>query len=132
MDGVLADFVQHTSDLGIPNNYQWFEPKNTWTEETLAGEAIKTKAMHSPGFWIDLPLCLGARELWDFCEPYGRAVLTAKPQPDSPSLVGEEKLAWILKNLGPHEGDKFICCQRTEKAQYAPGHVLVDDDPRNC
>src|SRR6185436_11760465 len=128
MDGVLADFVMHTFNLKIPNNPQWFDPRETWTEETWAGERIKTKAMHSPGFWNALPLCPGAKDLWDFCEPYGRAVLTAKPQPDSPDLVGIEKLEWINKNLGPHTGDAFICCQRTEKAQYAPGHVLVDDD----
>lgn len=132
MDGVLADFVQHTTDLGIPNNYQWFEPRETWTQETLEGERIKTAAMHSPGFWINIPLCPGAKQLWDFCEPYGRAVLTAKPQPDSPMLVDAEKLAWINKNLGEQPSDTFICCQRTEKQKYAPGHVLVDDDPRNC
>lgn len=132
MDGVLADFVQHTSDLKIPNNYQWFDPRETWTKETWEGEAIKTKAMHSPGFWNSIPLCPGAKELWDFCKPYGRAVLTAKPQADSPDLVAEEKLEWINKFLGPHNGDAFICCLRHEKAKYAPGHVLVDDDPRNC
>lgn len=135
MDGVLADFVQHTTNLKIPNNHQWFEPRETWTKETLEGEAIKTKAMHSPGFWIGIPPMPGAEKLWHAAHSITPQVyvLTAKPQPDSPKLVDAEKYAWLYKHLdSDFSRNNFICCERHEKVQYAKGNVLVDDDPRNC
>lgn len=132
MDGVLADFVTHTNNLGIPNNFQWFEPKDKWTEETWAGEKAKTIAMHSHGFWLTMPVTPDAHKLWDFVPEHQRAVLTAKPQTDSPALVAWEKYAWINKNLGFLPLDRFICCTRVEKALYADGNILVDDDHRTC
>lgn len=135
MDGVLADFVQHLQDLKIPNNHQWFEPRETWTEETWAGEAIKTKAMHSPGFWTSLPVMPGGKKLWDYCQanyPGQVAVLTCKPQKDSPDLVGHDKLHWIKNKLGPIYLDRFNCVAPGEKYLYVKtGDVLIDDDKRH-
>jgi len=132
MDGVLADFVQHTTDLGIPNNHQWFDPRETWTKETWLGEKIKMDAMHSNGFWITMPICPGAKVLWDAVPISQRAILTAKPHAYSPPLIAWEKFAWINKNLGYLPFDRFVCCTRDEKMQYALGNGLVDDDHRTC
>lgn len=132
MDGVLADFVQHTTNLGIPNNFQWFDPRETWTRKTWQGEKTKMDAMHSNGFWITMPVCPGALILWDAVPKSQRAVLTAKPHSMSPALVAWEKFAWINKNLGDLPYDRFVCCTRDEKMQYALGNILVDDDYRTC
>lgn len=136
MDGVLADFVQHLQDLKIPNNHQWFEPRETWTEETWAGERVKTAAMHSAGFWNSLPVMPGGKRLWDFCmQNYGPeqvAVLTCKPQKDSPDVVGIEKYQWINAKLGPLAPEKFFCVEPGSKKRYVlGGDVLIDDDKRH-
>lgn len=137
MDGVLADFNTGVRNLGVPRNEQWFEPRNTWTAETLAGEKIKKKAMHTPGFWEGLPRMPGANKLWEFCSDYHIVVLTAKPYEDSPGQVADEKLRWIKFHLGHLDPQNFICCLRSEKKKFI-GHtphkfqILVDDDPRNC
>jgi 5'(3')-deoxyribonucleotidase len=135
MDGVLADFVQHLQDLKIPNNHQWFEPRDTWTKETWAGEKIKTDAMHSPGFWNTLPVMPGGKQLWDFCQenyPGQVAVLTCKPQSDSPDVVGQEKFEWINLKLGPIFADRFFCVAPGTKKEYVlEGDTLVDDDKRH-
>lgn len=136
-DGVLADFVQGTVNKGIPNNHQWFEPRENWTAETLEGEKVKTRAMHSPGFWCDLPIMPGGRELWDFCHSHfglgGVSVLTSKPQADSPSVVNEEKFWWLNANMGPIAYDRFHCCEPGTKQLYLQaGDILVDDDLRNA
>jgi 5'(3')-deoxyribonucleotidase len=137
MDGVLADFVQHTKDLKIPNNHQWFEPKSQWTAETWAGEKIKTDAMHSPGFWNSLPVMPGGKELWDYCmRTFGSEavhVLTCQPQQDSPAVVAEEKYQWITEKLGPLSVANFHCVNHGEKKNWLKaGDILVDDDKRHA
>lgn len=136
-DGVLADFVQGTINKGIPNNHQWYEPREQWTEKTWAAERMKVAAMHSPGFWSELPVMPGGRELWHWCNSYfGRgqvAVLTSKPANDSPSVVDEEKFWWLNANLGPITYDRFHCCAPHTKQLYLQaGDILVDDDLRNA
>jgi hypothetical protein len=138
MDGVLAHFNEGMKNLGIPVNKQWFEPKELWTEETLAGEKIKEAHMHTKGFWLNIPPMGDAKELWDFVSSYTTPiVLTAKPRDDSPVMVDEEKYEWINKYMGPHPREAFICCTRSEKSNFV-GHtnhkfqILVDDDKRNC
>lgn len=129
----MADFVQHTANLKIPNNHQWFEPRDTWTEETWENERVKTKAMHTPGFWYAIPLMPGAKTLWNAAHSLGKVgILTAKPQDTSPGFIGPEKLQWIRDYMGPMPDENFVCCLRSEKSQYAPDNILVDDDPRNC
>jgi len=133
MDEVLAAFCQHTNDLGIPFNHQWHDPRETWTPETWEGERIKTKAMHTPGFWYAIPVMPGAKELWELAHALDEvSILTAKPQDNSPAFIGPEKLQWIRDYLGPLDDSRFVCCTRLEKVHYAPGNVLVDDDPRTC
>lgn len=132
MDGVLADFMTYINNLGIPNNSQWFEPKDKWTEETWKGEEIKAQAMHSHGFWFHIPSTPDALELWNAVPEHQRAVLTAKPHKDSPDLVSWEKYAWINKNLGFLPLDRFVCCERVQKVLYAEGNIIVDDDHRTC
>lgn len=132
LDGVLADFVGQTNKMKIPNNSQWYDPKDKWTRETWEGEIVKNIYMATYDFWYTMPMCPDAKTLWDFCEPLGRAVLTAKPSPYSPDVVAQGKFDWVHDNLGPHVEDDFICCNREDKAKYAKGNVLVDDDPRNC
>lgn len=133
MDEVLAAFCQHTNDLGIPYNHQWHDPQETWTKETWDGEAQKVKAMHTPGFWYAIPMMPGAWKLWGLAHHLDDvAVLTAKPRDDSPTFIGYEKLQWVRDFLGPLADNRFICCTRAEKTQYAPNNILVDDDPRTC
>lgn len=130
MDGVVADFVAHIRAKNIPYNNQWGQPKETWTEETLAGEKIKEAAMHSPGFWTSIPVMEGAKELYNLLKPLGVCFLTAKPRQDSPDLVGTEKLEWVRTHLDPDfPEERMFCCNIGEKGKWAqPGHVLIDDD----
>lgn len=137
MDGVLADFNRHTRELNIPYNYQWYDPKDTWTEETWEGERIKTALMHGPGFWDHIPPMPDAWDLWEYASRYEPFILTAKPQDDSPAVVSEDKYKWICQTFdSKFPRERFICCRKADKPKAIgrTGHrcqILVDDDHRS-
>lgn len=137
MDGVLADFNRHTRELKIPYNYQWYDPKETWTKETWEGERIKTELMHGPGFWDKIPPMPDAYELFDYCRHYDPFILTAKPQPDSPQIVADDKYKWVLEHLdSDFPIEKMIVVRKADKPLSIgrTGHryqILVDDDHRS-
>ena len=130
MDGVVADFVRHIRNLNIPYNNQWGQPRETWTAETLAGEEIKERAMHTPGFWRDIPEMDGALELYQAVHQFKPFFLTAKPREHSEPWIGREKLDWVRDHLDPEfPTHRMIVCNIGSKGPYArPGYVLIDDD----
>jgi 5'(3')-deoxyribonucleotidase len=138
MDGVLADFDQGLYDkYGIKNckvNYgtDW---KDKTKEQTLLTNQV-IWAMKQPGFFAELPLMPGAKELWEAAGP-DCIVLTALPEFSHDCQVEVEKRMWLRNVFGPVSDDRVIVCLRKDKAKYArdsntrESNILIDDLERN-
>jgi len=149
MDGVLADFDGECASQGVYINrdgnrlFKQNVNKSDWTEEEKDHEARVHALMEKPGFFRNLRLMPGARDLWSLVQyPY---VLTARPKvEDKYSRVYKEKLEWINEYFGNIPSYRYICCLRSEKAEYATHHdgplmrttkvcnILIDDLSWNC
>lgn len=146
LDGVLADFDGACAEQGVFINRsvnRLFErnvDKSEWTNEEKEHEARIHRLMEKPGFFRNLGLMPGARDLWNLTpKPY---VLTARPKvEDVNHRVANEKRDWIEEHFGQVPEDRFICCLRSEKAKYAASwkggyqtgmNILVDDLEWNC
>lgn len=145
MDNVLADFDKAL----IANGISLFRDsrllkqevnKKNWTKEELDRDSKVHHLMSQPGFFRNLEMMTGADQLWITAgKPI---VLTARPKNDeSAHRVCNEKREWIEEYFGQIPEDRFICCLRSEKSNYAWGvdvlgprypNILVDDLEWNC
>jgi 5'(3')-deoxyribonucleotidase len=127
-DGVLADFNAGLEEYHITNDHSFLhKAKETWLpHEKDLDKAVRT-CMGTPGFFRNLPLMTGANALWDMASviPGGPIVLTARPdirkheEEDNAARVTKEKREFIHEFFGPVPDTQFVCCLRSEKAQYA-------------
>lgn len=142
MDGVLADFDGGLADRGFfieREHNRLFKQnvdKSQWTETELKDDKIVQGYMEEKGFFRNLRMIPGADKLW--AEAGRPVVLTARPKKEDPDgRVASEKRGWIEEYFGEIPEDRFICCLRSEKKQYATylgkfPNILVDDLEWNC
>lgn len=140
MDGVLADFSQHLKNLNIPRNEAWGKPKEEWTPLDWVHEDVKVEAMHTRGFWRDIPPMPDMDELVDYVfqkTPFIGA-LSCHPRPESPNFVAVEKFAWLLYNGIPIPVTTFACMNIGEKHKFVgfcrpeQPQILIDDNVTMC
>lgn len=120
MDGVLADF-----DRGYEQTFKVkLAPRNM--RKDGAPDSIKWELIrNTPGFFRNLPLMVGAKQLWNFANRQRAYILTGCPDRIG-SDVALEKRRWAWANFGPTT--PVITCASSDKCLYAhPGDVLVDD-----
>lgn len=135
MDGVLADFDQAVLNRGIVNRHDFIhKPKSEWTAQERDVDVAVSRIMREPGFWEGIPVMKHAHNLVDILvELYQEVwILTARPNGDGLEWVAEEKKDWIRREFPSLFDDEFICCLRSEKAQYAKDNMLIDDMENNC
>jgi 5'(3')-deoxyribonucleotidase len=139
MDGVLSDFDQAMLERDIINRNDFIhKPRDQWTAEEVNLSNAVEAVMRQPGFWLGIPLMRHAKELVQFCnETYLETyILTARPNVQGTDWVGTEKKTWIKHHFGDLFEERFICCLRSEKQNYATDNgipnLLVDDMERNC
>ena len=148
MDGVLADFdgelIRRGMIIDRSNDRlnKGHIPKSEWTEGEKERDEIIKEFMSIPGFFRNLEMIEGADKLWEVAG--NPTVLTARPKRhDTADRVRNEKRDWITQYFGEIPDDGFICCLRSEKANYATEHggvgygwtirnILVDDLEWNC
>lgn len=128
MDGVLANWVQATSDHhGIPNPY--LKPENRGISDYKIVSGIATNAELFDGmetdFWTGIPPLPEAFELMDALESmFGdRIWICSSPSDNSHCITG--KHAWIKNNF-PKLRRKFNFCSNKEVCA-SPYSILVDD-----
>lgn len=142
MDGVLADFDGGLADRGFfieREHNRLFKQnvdKSLWTETELKNDLIVQGYMEETGFFRNLRMLSGADKLW--VAAGSPVVLTARPKKeDKGQRVEKEKREWVEEYFGQISENRFICCLRSEKKQYATylgkfPNILVDDLEWNC
>lgn len=134
MDGVLVDFNKGLEDFNVYNtcNQYHARPKSEWTPLQIKLDREVQDCMNTPGFFLNLPIMPGARDLWETAgEP---SVLTASPKSTKAAKrCGDEKREWIRRNFGDIPNNRFVYCLRSEKALYATTHIRVKhNEPCNA
>lgn len=81
------------------------------------------------GFWRNLPLYEGARELVTALELYGEVYFVTTPTLD-PGCAGA-KFGWVREHFPKYRKKTWI---GSDKSVFAaiPGAILIDDRDRNC
>lgn len=137
MDGVLADFDGALYNEGViidrDDNRLMKQhlDKSQWTDKERNTDAKVQVCMSRSGFFRELDIMKGAEKLWAIAG--NPIVLTARPKKEDPNnRVCKEKREWITEYFGSIPDDRFICCVRSEKKDYAEGNILVDDLEWNC
>lgn len=124
LDGVLADCNGHYAKhfgVTLPANGHPIEDNIFW------GTVMRYPG--DPGqFFLDLPLCVGARELVDSLirlgEDYNVRVLTGCPA--HRPYVAEAKRLWVGRHFGT--GIEVVTCPSSDKYLHGqPGDILIDD-----
>jgi 5'(3')-deoxyribonucleotidase len=146
MDGVLADFDRALYDRGFFNDrsanrlLKQHIDKKDWTETEKKNDETVQGFMSENGFFRNLHMIPGADQLW--AAAGNPTVLTARPKvEDVNHRVRDEKRDWITEKFGEIPDERFICCLRSEKKNYAATfmsgyqtsmNILVDDLEWNC
>ena len=121
LDGVLADF-----DAAFPSVFGL-------DHRSMADDEMWGKINAHPSFFRDLPLCVGAYEMfWALAAIAQPIILTACPRARY-AEVAAQKRAWVFAHfgksftvlpvMGGHNKPLFM---------HSPGDVLVDDFRKNC
>lgn len=134
LDGVFTDFDGQLLNYGIVNDKSFYhKDKSTHTDEQRSLRGRVEECMRTEGFWENLPLCPGAYELWDFCQPFNPVILTALPNmKEWDGHVKVEKQRWIDKYFGFRT--PVIYCLRSEKKNFVTNglrDILLDDTVSN-
>lgn len=136
MDGVLMDFNRAMREQGVVDNETHFihKPRSEWTPSQVDLDRRVREVMEREDFWPNIPPMPDAHMLWNWCRPIGPRILTATPNvTDFRDRIADQKRQSIFKCFDPiFPAERIHVCLRAEKAQYAPGNVLVDDMPSNC
>lgn len=120
LDGVMADFDAHFPALfGVDHR------------DMLDEEMWATINAH-PSYFLDMPLCPGARDFFSAVRPFEPIVLTACPKSNY-AHVAHQKREWVRRHLSPDITVLPVMGGRNKALfMHAPGDVLVDDLDRNC
>lgn len=125
MDGVLADFEakkrKHFSNSGLDI---FEDPFNCHKEhEKIFWATIREKY---PDWFLELPVCPGAKKLMEYLRPYNPVILTAIPRLEMEVWrVVYQKQEWGYRYF---PNVPMICCLTRHKKDYAiPQSVLIDD-----
>jgi 5'(3')-deoxyribonucleotidase len=117
LDGVLAAFDQEYARL---TGLHWYAQHDLTKEEKWA------LLYPFPDFFLNLPWTPGAKQMWDYLQPFEPSILSAASS-HMPQSRGH-KFQWCERELGL-VGDRVIIVDNgIEKQHYCtPGDVLVDD-----
>jgi len=119
VDGVMANYHQHYNQVTGGNN------------NSDKGKTRMERLKPFPHFFLDMPLCHDALELWAYVKQFNPTFLTA--QSNFVEHAREDKLEWLQRHFGVHKDHVIICDYPKDKEQYARhGDILVDDRPDNC
>lgn len=136
MDGVLMDYDRHCAARGLnwKGRLYYSLPENQWTPEELANDEHYKAAMADPTFWRTMEPMKDAHMLWGWATGLGHHVLTATPNKATyHERCAIDKLHTLHRWFDPtFPADRFTACQRSDKAKFARGNVLVDDNEHNC
>lgn len=119
LDGVMADFDAHFPDVfGLDH-------------KGLADDEMWLRINSHPTYFLDMPLCDGAKEFFDEVECLGPIILTACPRTNYTNAA-QQKRQWVRNNLsetatvlpvmGGHNKWLFM---------HAAGDILIDDYQKN-
>jgi hypothetical protein len=122
MDGVLTDFKQAVTNLGVAEGLKKDAPK----EDKDAMYGAITDA--GTNFWTNMYWCQGAKEMWDYLKQFNPTILS------SPGTEGKfkenamsGKKSWVNNNI---PGTPLFL--EEDKYQYADRDaILIDDMPKN-
>lgn len=119
LDGVMADFDAHfPATFGLSHRY-------------LADDDMWRIINAHPTYFLDMPMCRGAREFFYDIVHLQPVILTACPKSAFENSA-RQKRAWVAMNLSP---DLPVITTRggAEKPSHMtqPGDILIDDYPRN-
>ena len=125
MDGVLADFIG-----GLENAFG-----TEGAEDFLgtSGSSTKWDSLRKVrGFWKDLPIMPGSRELFKFVSKYPHETLTAYPKRMPEAQDGKTK---FMRTKFKFKG-KMNLVMRADKQKYAKNkegkpNILIDDYIKN-
>lgn len=143
MDGVLMDFDRALIENGLfvwakrkGNRTYHHLPQQEWTMEEKEHDDQINALMMQQTFWDNIKPMADAYLLWDYCRPFRAEVLSARPahQPVrlAPMVIAaKERSIWRYFD-GAFDPRYIHICLRKEKAQFAPGNILVDDLVGNC
>lgn len=137
MDGVIANFDKGIERAGFSNRADFIhKPYSEWTDDDKKVNDEVRSVMNKDGFFMNLPMMHGAYKLWNLCSENDHYVLTAYPfgyKDKQIERVKNEKWIWLTDTFGSFRADRFICCDRYEKASHSKyGRVLIDDSAANC
>lgn len=119
LDGVMADFDWH------------FPKRFGFNQHDVSDEEMWKHIDSSPNFFLEMPMCGGAKEFWNDIEHLDPIILTACPKSNYIEAAKQKK-AWCRNNLSstvtvlPVLGGtkKFLFMNN-------PNDILIDDFPKN-
>lgn len=117
-DGVLADFdAGAAAVLGMP-------PRQF--EQRFGLGKFWSRLARAPGFYANLPLCPGARRLFEAVQHLDPIILTGCPRG---GWAEAQKVEWAARHF---PGVPIITCMARDKRDHASsGDILVDDTLRH-
>lgn len=131
LDGVLADFDGHYKTVTGVSFKSIKDARERW--ELLIGK--------EDDFYLNMPVANGGLELlWEIerlCErkQIEIGVLSALPSIIPFPTAKEQKLQWVKDKLGfsgyTMDFVEFAKSSRSKQRFAQPGHILIDDNPRN-
>jgi 5'(3')-deoxyribonucleotidase len=120
LDGVMADFDKHFPEaFGVD-------------KDTLSDIEMWAMINSNPTFFLDLPLCVGAKDFFESVEHKDPIILTACPKSNY-TVAATQKREWVRNNLSkdvlvmPIMGGKNKCL-----FMHSAGDLLIDDFEKNC
>lgn len=119
LDGVMADFDAHfPAVFGLDH-------------KSLADEAMWERINAHPSYFLDMPVCEGAKYFFHSVEDFDPIILTACPRTNY-AHVARQKRQWVRKHLsgeilvlpvlGGHNKPLFM---------HRAGDILIDDFEKN-
>jgi 5'(3')-deoxyribonucleotidase len=137
MDGVLADLERGARERGITLCDQGKERHHMTPAEIAEDDKLRI-LMDEPGFFEHLPPMRDVMTLWHFVLPFNPVILTARPKSDAAAArTAGQKARWLKRELNWFKADRFVCCLRSEKANFihhvqGMPQILIDDRLSNC
>lgn len=116
-DGVLMDF----------NGYFTRLTGKVW--DSIPSQSVRWATLNAyPTFYRDLPLLSGARDLWNFLQPWSPRILSAASRN---STCRTQKLESFKHNFNADGAQAVVVSNWREKPDHCTlGDILVDDNER--
>lgn len=111
LDGVLADFDSHYSNLFSENSDKSFDN-------------VDWSLVHNHGnFFRTLPI-LEDLKLWKYIEKYNPIILSGVPK-EVPN-ASDQKHDWIDEKIG-YNVERITCLSKEKSLYCNPGDIIIDD-----